>query len=146
MNIIGMVRPFSTQGMKADAVRDESALTPSSMIEILTKTVTDLDKDKELKNILLHYYTVSELEEKNYDSQDLDIIGKVGLITSLVERVYQEIKDINKDGFVNSFDLNNSKFTFTSRIVDKLLAKNDEGVVVTSFNELENKDKVEFLK
>ena len=155
----GKVRLFSTPGMKVDAVRVVSSLTPSSPVRDIRLQQVDAESSpsspvrelrlhqdfsfnmKEIKSKLLHYYSEEELECLDSFS---DIDTKISTIISLVGNVFNEVLQINKYGFINSFFIQEkTKFLRTTRSIDNLLVKGPGGKRLEDFSD---KEKIEFSK
>lgn len=112
----------------------------------------DLTKDltKDLLNIfdvLAVYFPDEALLKKDILSNEgLSTVYLVDMIVGKLEAVVDEINSLNKRGFVNKFDLDEKNFPITNKIVNSLLALNEDGKIKKTFDKFTNIEKLEFSK
>jgi hypothetical protein len=141
---MGMVRPFSTRGMKAIAIENLTVNILECNPEVGFKIA-----EAQILEILSLYYSKNELVKLGFYDSDSNfcIKDKIDAFLLLIEDVYQEIKDVNKNGFVNKFDKN--LFPKTSRVIEEMLAEIDDGrgsKKKREFESLNNMEKLELSK
>lgn len=155
-NLKGMVRAYSTRGMKPE-VGSEVLLSSRETEELHSSqgTVYDLfkafitsDKESDLfKEIdkILDVYSHGNLSGFRNKGTVLGIEDSVEAIVKSVESIYEVIKSLNKKGFVNDSDLKKMDLQVVRKVVENIQGEDKEGKII-EYESLDNRERLEFSK